>query len=106
MSKWRPSLKVATPTIGPFWLTHLAFGSIIAMLPMCCPYTGVLNGLASQIGVLFDQCIIRDKSTLSLNLILPSLYSQIIMMLADDMACNPRNPRPGELEFNKGTSNI
>merc|ERR1712012_614872 len=23
--------------------------------------------------------------------------SQIILMLADDMACNPRNPRPGEV---------
>ncbi|CAK8674982.1 unnamed protein product [Clavelina lepadiformis] len=24
--------------------------------------------------------------------------SQIILMLADDMACNPRNPRPGEFK--------
>uniref|UniRef100_F6S8C9 GPI-anchor transamidase n=2 Tax=Ciona intestinalis TaxID=7719 RepID=F6S8C9_CIOIN len=27
--------------------------------------------------------------------------SQIILMLADDMACNPRNPRPGKVYNNK-----
>ena len=26
-----------------------------------------------------------------------TIYSNIILMLADDMACNPRNPRPGML---------
>ena len=24
------------------------------------------------------------------------IFSQIILMVADDMACNPRNPRPGK----------
>lgn len=28
-------------------------------------------------------------------------YSQIILMVADDMACNPRNPRPATVFNNK-----
>ena len=24
------------------------------------------------------------------------IFSHIILMIADDMACNPRNPRPGQ----------
>ena len=27
-------------------------------------------------------------------------FSQIILMVADDMACNPRNPRPGTIVKN------
>lgn len=27
------------------------------------------------------------------------IFSQIILMVADDMACNPRNPRPGMLDI-------
>jgi len=27
-------------------------------------------------------------------------FSHIILMVADDMACNPRNPRPGNLFIN------
>ena len=30
---------------------------------------------------------------------------QIILMVADDMACNPRNPRPGTV-FNNANQNI
>ena len=31
--------------------------------------------------------------------------SQIILMVADDMACNPRNPRPATV-FNNANQNI
>ena len=31
--------------------------------------------------------------------------AQIILMVADDMACNPRNPRPGTV-FNNANQNI
>lgn len=31
-----------------------------------------------------------------------STFSQIILMVADDMACNPRNPRPGMLDILQG----
>lgn len=30
-----------------------------------------------------------------------NVYSQIILMVADDMACNPRNPRPATVFNNK-----
>jgi glycosylphosphatidylinositol transamidase (GPIT) subunit GPI8 len=32
-------------------------------------------------------------------------YSQIILMVADDMACNPRNPRPATV-FNNANQHI
>lgn len=33
------------------------------------------------------------------------IFSQIILMVADDMACNPRNPRPATV-FNNVNQNI
>lgn len=38
-----------------------------------------------------------DSDQLFLDLVLAVVSSQIILMIADDMACNPRNPRPGNL---------
>lgn len=37
--------------------------------------------------------------------LLQLLYSQIILMVADDMACNPRNPRPATV-FNNANQHI
>ncbi len=33
------------------------------------------------------------------HLVIHFVFSQIILMVADDMACNPRNPRPGNIGF-------
>jgi len=47
--------------------------------------------------VYFDVLFAILVKTVARKGIICVFFSHIILMLADDMACNPRNPRPGKL---------
>jgi hypothetical protein len=67
------------------------------MLPTAWQSIEVLKDWESQIGnllhVVIRLCQINHHDFKMLFLL---IFSHIILMLADDMACNARNPRPGE----------
>lgn len=88
-SQW---LLLHTPTIGQSSWIRRGSGSIIAMRETCLPFIKASNGLEFPTGT-SQARLTPSRSSLAWPFSVPC--SHIILMVADDMACDARNPRPG-----------